>query len=864
MAETFLSPIIEKLLQLLTEEAKSLKGVGREVESLKDELEIIQPFLRDAEAKSEKGEVNDAAKVWLKQIRKQADRIEDVVDEYLYHVEQHRHQRGFIGSLRKAGHYIKALKPVYDIASEIKDIKESLREIKDRGVGYGLRPLEHGSSSRSIDVERRDPRLGSLFMEEDEIVGIDGASKELIRRWTEGPSMRSVTSLVGQGGIGKTTLARKVYNDAAVKAHFDCCAWITVSQSYDMKKLLRITLRQVGGAGERIEEDCAEEELISLLRHHLQKQRYAIVFDDVWKKDFWEVMKHALPNNDKGSRIIITTRNVVVANLCNESCFDLVQELQTWSPEMAWQLFCKKAFCNDKSVGSCPQELEQLSREIISKCLGLPLVISTIGGLLSTKERVYSEWNHRITDRVLYKLWIAEGFVRKGKNKTLEEVAEEYLDELIQRSLVLFEVKNGVDRLCKVHDLMHDIILTRAGELCFCQTLSESKSSLSERIRRLSIHHTTETVSEMVRDYRIRSVFLFDIHKCSKSFLSYLFENFKLLKILDLQDAPLDNLPEEIGNLFHLRYLYLQGTKVKVLPKSIGKLRNLQTLDITDTLVRELPLEVNKLRNLRHLIALSINKDIGFSLDTYYGVGIREGIGRLEELQTLSRVEAYPDRVGFMKELQKLKNLKYLGILKVTAEMGKALGVSIEKMNHLEEFSLTSINEDEVLDLNNISSPPPFLHWLQLTCRLQHLPSWISKLHNLKGLELNFSRLTDEPLRCLKVLPNLAFLDMFEAYEGEELHFEEGGFQKLKELKLYNLEGLKVVKIDRGALPLLEKLVFVSFPLMKEMPPGIQHLTNLKYLKIRGMPREFVVRLQPDEGADYWKVQHVPHVDSSL
>ncbi|GMN64569.1 hypothetical protein TIFTF001_033642 [Ficus carica] len=80
MAETFLSPVIEKLLKLLIEEAKS-----------------------DAEAKSERREVNDAAKVWLKQIRKQAERIDDVADEYLYHVEQHHRQGGFVGSLRKAG-----------------------------------------------------------------------------------------------------------------------------------------------------------------------------------------------------------------------------------------------------------------------------------------------------------------------------------------------------------------------------------------------------------------------------------------------------------------------------------------------------------------------------------------------------------------------------------------------------------------------------------------------------------------------------------------------------------------------------------------------------------------------------------------
>ncbi|EXB87531.1 Disease resistance protein RPM1 [Morus notabilis] len=831
MAETFLSPVIEKLLELLIEEAKALKGVRKEVERLKDELEIIQPFLRDAEAKLEKGEVGDATKVWLKQIRNQAERIENVVDEYLYHAEQNRCEGGFITSLRKVGHCIKALRPRYDIASEIEDIKEVLGEIKDRGIGYGLRPLEHGARCRMTNVEGHDPRLRSLFMEEDEIICIDGAFEELMRRMTAGPSLRSVTSLVGQGGIGKTTLAR---------------------------------------VGERIDEDCTREELISLLKKHLQTKRYVIVFDDVWQRELWELMKFALPNNDKGSRIIITTRNVGIADYCNENRYDLVQELQTWSSEMAWKLFCKKAFRSGEFEGCSPKELEQLSHAIIRKCHGLPLAISTIAGLLSTTEKVSSEWRNvlnnlnseyektdipnilslsyldlpyhlklcflyfgifpedfQILDVVLYNLWIAEGFVKERKNMTLEDVAKEYLNELIQRNLVLFDIEFGVIRACKVRDLMHDSILTRAGELCSCQTLNQSKSSLGEKSHRVSIHDTTENVLERVRDSGIRSVFLFNVKECTKSFLVDLFENFKLLKVLEFQDSPLSSLPREVGNLFHLKYLCLGGTEVKVLPKSIGKLRNLQTLDVQNTLVRELPVEVNKLRNLRHLLANSFDEKIPYSLETYCGM---------------------------------LKKLKSLDISKVTAEMGMAFGLSIEKLKHLEVLYLNSINEDEVLDLKYISSPPPLLRYLELNCRLQQLPKWISEIHNLQGLQLNFSRLIDEPLQYLKGLPNLAFLDMYQTYEGDELHFEEDGFQKLKQLKLCKLGGLKMVKIDRKALPLLEKFDFGPCPLMKQVPSDIQHLTNLKSLGIYDMPREFVVCLQPDGGADYCQIRHVPSV----
>ena len=95
---------------------------------------------------------------------------------------------------------------------------------------------------------------------------------------------------------------------------------------------------------------------------------------------------------------------------------------------------------------------------------------------------------------------------------------------------------------------------------------------------------------------------------------------------------------------------------------------------------------------------------------------IHEGIGNLEELQTLARVEAHPSHVGFVKELESLKKLNVLSISKLTAAIGLALGASIEKMNCLEELFLTSINGEEVLDLNCISSPPPLLRFLSLRC----------------------------------------------------------------------------------------------------------------------------------------------------
>lgn len=127
------------------------------------------------------------------------------------------------------------------------------------------------------------------------------------------------------------------------------------------------------------------------------------------------------------------------------------------------------------------------------------------------------------------------------------------------------------------------------------------------------------------------------------------------MTLLDLENVPLERLPSEVGNLIYLKYLSLKNTKLKWLPRSVGKLYNLQTLDVRNTLLIELPMEINKLQNLRHLLASGHNRRI--RLDSMQGVGIKKGVGFLENLQTLMTVEAHLSGVGPIMELQKLRRL---------------------------------------------------------------------------------------------------------------------------------------------------------------------------------------------------------------
>ena len=208
----------------------------------------------------------------MKQVREVAYHIEYVIDEYVLHVAKRRHQQSFSTFLYEISCSLKKLKPCHGIATKIQDIKILVREIKERSERFGFRSPEQGSSSSARNVTWHDPQVGSLFVEEDEVVGIESTKDKLISWLVGGVSKRSMISVVGMGGVGMTTLAKIVYKNELVKGHFDCYVWITVSQSYNIQKLLMSMTKQVYSDQEMApgQIDMTNEiTLISLLRKYL-------------------------------------------------------------------------------------------------------------------------------------------------------------------------------------------------------------------------------------------------------------------------------------------------------------------------------------------------------------------------------------------------------------------------------------------------------------------------------------------------------------------------------------------------------------------------------------------------------------------
>ncbi|XP_059646501.1 disease resistance protein RPM1-like isoform X1 [Cornus florida] len=315
----------------------------------------------------------------------------------------------------------------------------------------------------------------------------------------------------------------------------------------------------------------------------------------------------------------------------------------------------------------------------------------------------------------------------------------------------------------------------------------------------------------------------------SKSLIPIFNGGGRLLKVLDLKGSSLETLPDDVVKLFHLRYLSLRETKIKMLPKSIGKLENLETLDLKDTHVTELPVEILKLQRLRHLLVYRHTKI--YPIYNLYGFRAITGIEGLSSLQKLCFIEVNNDNGRIVVgEIGRLTQLRRLGIAKLRREDGMRLCSSLQKLSNLLSLSLRAVDEDEIVDVQHLSSPPRFLQRLYLKGRLETVPHWITSLHNLVKVRLSLSKLRDDPLQCLQDLPNLVQISLRQAYEGEELCINATGFPKLKVFSLAQLDGLRWVRVAKGSMPHLDMLHFVDCKSLEEVPTGIEHLTNLKSL----------------------------------
>ncbi|KAI8546990.1 hypothetical protein RHMOL_Rhmol07G0161800 [Rhododendron molle] len=681
--------------------------------------------------------------------------------------------------------------------------------------------IEQGSSSTHSGIEWYDCRPDAILLQEADLVGIDKPKSQLIQWLVDEDPQLKVISVAGMGGLGKTTLTRKVYDDATVKRRFQTHVWITVSETFKVEELLKDMIRQlfdeVMQPHPQGMDDVDTNSMKKTINDFLQQKRYVFVLDDVWGISAWQFFKIIFSECNCGSRIILTMRNFDLASFASKEYHGSIYALKPLPCEPSWDLFCKKAFQGNP----CPSYLEDLSRDILKKCEGLPLAIVTIGGLLSTKENRLDEWER------IYRSLGAE-LESNDKLMSINKILSlSYLD-------LLYYLK-----LCFLY-------LSIFPEDFFIEHMRLIRLWVAEGFVEVKEGMTKEEVAESVED---------PLSVLSK--VVTFGKGVRLLTVLDLRGTDLKTFPEEIVKLVHLTYLSLRKTKVRLIPKSIGNLKKLETLDLKLTRVTELPKEILKLQYLRHLL---LSRDTSFGFHFKSGFKAPKGIGSLTSLQKLCFIEADNGSKNsiVLSELGKLTQLmRKLQILRLPQEDGKVLCSSLEKLNSLQSLFVGAEEEDEIIDLDSLSLAPRRLRTLYLKGRLQNLPHWIHSLHNLTRVCLWWSKLRDvDPLQSFQDLPNLVCLNLEEGYEGEGLCFKAGGFQRLKCLWLSRMKGLKWVRVEAGSMPLLEEARLLNCQSMKKLPLGIEHLANLKLLHLFGLSS-----LDNDlKGRDYEKIAHIPVV----
>ncbi|RWR84923.1 disease resistance protein RPM1-like protein [Cinnamomum micranthum f. kanehirae] len=865
MAESAVAFLLQTLGSLLQREPSLVQGFRSSLDEIRLELQSMRCFLKDADRKMYS---DDGAKTWVGQVREAAYKVEDIIDEYRYNVVANE-DRGGVARLVLQHYYTR------QTASELQAIKSKICEISERRKRYDFQ-IEQGSTSSQTKGDHEDGEKWQRsakrqrFIPDEDIVGIERNKDFLIRRLTDKTPERVVISVVGMAGVGKTTLVTKAYDSPQVKKHFNCHALITVSQSYKFEGLLRNLIKE-------LYKSCSElipytalgkmntSNLVEMVFDYLQKkERYVIILDDVWESTVWEDILVAFPNNRCGGRIIITTRNENVT----PSSFG-VENVLCLGPlhnEDAFVLFCKKAFGNN----DCPWELNPYAKRLVQKCEGLPLALVAIGRLMSRKEKSILEWkkveanlswqlrNNKELDRLknilllsfndlphnlkccflycsvfpedytisqkrLIRLWVAEGFIKEHGRLTLEEVAAEYIKELTCRSLLQIESDHQRIRIClRMHDVFRELALEIAREEKFCDAHVSKEEIQSNEARRLSFHYFIGRIQSS--SCHLRSLMLFSTEIPSLS-LNSIAPSIKLLRVLDLQYSSICSMPDELVELFNLRYLCLRNTNVEKLPESIGKLQNLQTLDIGDSKIKTLPKGVEKLKKLRHLYTYGYNGSMGF--DFYDFAQAPTGICDLKCLQTLQCIGANNEIV---KEVGNLTQLRKLTISDVKSNHGDELCASLQKLESLLMLQVKVTREEEMLHLDNLFHPPIRLENLMLSWRLEKLPPWIRSLQDLTRVTLHWSRLNEDPFTFLQALPNLVNIRLVYAYVGNEICIRRGSFLKRKSLTFAKLPRLERILIEEESLSCIRNINLIDCPELKNIPEGIQYLTSLQEL----------------------------------
>ncbi|KAL3518682.1 hypothetical protein ACH5RR_021271 [Cinchona calisaya] len=267
-----------------------------------------------------------------------------------------------------------SLKLFSTILEEINLVKTEVLEIDENE--YFLLAQQAVNTSSYMPIQNTSSTITEV------VVGLDDEANTIIDQLTRGSVQLDIVSVVGMPGLGKTTLAKKVYHDPLIMCHFHIRAWCCISQAYCKKDLLLEILGCIASKHSIEYSSLSEDDLALELYKRLKGSRYVIVLDDVWDIEAWKVLERSFPNDAIGSRILLTSRLLEVALLVKPTGKPL--PLRVLTDDESWELLQKKLAHKE----GCPPAQRVLGMQIAKDCNGLPLTVVIIAGILSTLEQV--------------------------------------------------------------------------------------------------------------------------------------------------------------------------------------------------------------------------------------------------------------------------------------------------------------------------------------------------------------------------------------------------------------------------------------------------------------------------------------------